>query len=96
MAYDINDSNGFVAGGPSIGGLADLREELTARNAASLYPQLSMFLDKGYASNPSKLKFECQALSTLVKRTTVKQTLVELGLAANKAKDIVILHNHLS
>lgn len=95
MAFDIHDAKGFVAGGPSIGGLQNLRADLKSISKAA-YPQLEALLTYGYATNPQRLKFEVQALSKQCPTDTVKQTLLEIGAAASKAKEIVILHNHVS
>lgn len=93
MAYEIDDEQGFVAGGPSIGGLSDLKEELKHISPAT-YPQMANLLTYGYANSPSRLKYEVVALSRIVKSATVKQTLIELGKAAAKAVTIVILHDN--
>jgi hypothetical protein len=93
MAYEICDEKGWIAGGPSIGGLSELKEELKKINPAT-YPQMASLLTHGYASNPTRLKYEAMALSKICKSKDVCSTLVELGKAAAKSKEIVILHDH--
>lgn len=93
MAYEIDDEQGFVAGGPSIGGLSDLKAELKQVSPA-VYPQMANLLTYGYANSPTRLKYEAIALSKIVKSPTVKATLIELGKAASKAITVVILHDN--
>jgi hypothetical protein len=94
MAYDIYDEKDYVAGGPSIGGLSDLKDELK-RISPATYPQMASLLTYGFAKSPMRLKYEAMALSKQVQSPTVKATLIELGKAAAKSQTIVILHNHL-
>lgn len=96
MSYDINgDGGNFVAGGPSIGGLSELKQEIAARINPKLIPNVVQFLNDGHSSNPSRLKYEFQAVAKQVKSPTVKKTCLEIAKAAGKCKDVVILHNHI-
>lgn len=95
MSYDIYDEKGYVAGGPSIGGMSDLKNAIKPLSAAT-YPQMSSLLKFGYSASPIRLKYEAMKLGKQVQSSTVAATLVELGKAAAKAQHIVILHNHLS
>lgn len=95
MAYDLHDEQGFVAGGPSIGGLTDLRKSLSTISPA-VYPQMASLLTYGFCSSPIRLKYEAVALSKQAQPASVKKTLIELGKAAAKSRTIVILHNHVS
>ena len=97
MSYEIYDSKGPVHSGPSIGGLADLKQELMTKKISSAgYPQLASFLYHGFANSPLRFKLECVALSRAVNDPTVKSTLIELGKGAAKAKGIIILHDGVS
>lgn len=94
MSYAIYSEKGYIAPGPSIGGLRDLSNALTSKKINPvMYPQVSRLFQEGVANSPLRLRLECVALSKVVTQPDVKQTLIELGKAAAKAKTIVILHD---
>lgn len=94
MSYDIHGDQGvYVAGGPSIGGLADLKEELA--KSPNAFPQIIAFVDKGYSGNPVRLMYEFRMLAKRAKSDTVKKSCAEIAEACKKCKEVVILHNHL-
>lgn len=97
MAYYIFDSNGYKANGPSIGGLRDIKAELTrCIETPSKYPQMQMFLSQGYATKPLQMKVECADLANKVESATVKDSLNKLSESAGKCSDIVILRDSVA
>lgn len=94
MAYDIMNERGFVSGGPSIGGLDNIKTALDSISSAT-YPEMAAFLKYGFSTRPIRLKYEANALSKFMYDPTVKASLINIGLAASKSNDIVILHNHM-
>jgi hypothetical protein len=100
MAYDIYSEKGYVAPGPSIGGLRDLKKDLTSKKVLSASnPQLASLVTNGYSPAPIRLKTECMALMKKYKTMFPKgvlSTLSELSQAAAKCGTIVILHDHVS
>lgn len=97
MSYDINGDGGkFVAGGPSIGGLSELKAEIAQRINPKTIPNVMQFLNDGHSTNPMRLMYEFQAVAKQVGIASVKKTCLEIAKAASKCKEIVILHNHLT
>lgn len=94
-AYDLYDEKGFVGGGPSINGLRVLKASLKSISPA-VYPQMASLLKYGYANSPLRLKYEVVALCKAAKDLGAKNTLVQIGKVASKAKNIVILYDHVS
>lgn len=90
MSYDLYNENGYVGPGPCINGLRQLKQATKSKSTIK-YPTIAHLLKHGYAPSPILLKGEAMGLSREVTDKGVKATLLEIGKAASKSNDIVIL-----
>ena len=91
MAYNYEDSGGWLAQGPSIGGSKALLETVEALAPEGAYPNLHKLLNTGECDNLPGLVGEATRLAAKVDDADVKSTLLRLARAASSAKDSLIV-----
>jgi hypothetical protein len=89
MGYELNDENGFIASGPSISGLRDMKHFFSSYETEN--PALREFFKEGCTTRTSTLAAECKGLALIATDEDIRESLKELGKSAKKAKGIVIL-----
>lgn len=92
MAYKFNDVNGFVADGPSINGLREVKQ-LMVEYKDWPRPALEQLLEHGHTDMLPALSVECKNLANKTNDKDIKSTLIKLAAAALKAKEVIIMEH---
>lgn len=90
MSYDLYNEKGYIGPGPCINGLKALKTAVKGLSTIK-YPTIAQLLKHGYAVSPILLKHEAMEVSKQVTDKGVKASLIDIGKAASKSNDIVIL-----
>jgi hypothetical protein len=85
MAYNYADSRGWLALGPSIGGVTALFDALKKIDPRP-YPNVHELLTTGECASPDAVNGEALRLARKIKNRDVKDTLLRMAKAAAKAK----------
>ena len=91
MAYNYEDSRGWIALGPNISGAKALLDEVKKSAPRKAYPVLHELLTEGCTDSPKLLKGEAQLLAEKTEDKDVKDTLLRLADVAAKAKGYLMM-----
>jgi hypothetical protein len=92
MAYKLNDVDGFIADGPSINGLREVKA-LLAEYKDQPRPALEQLLEYGHTTMLPALSVECANLANKTNDVDIKHTLKSLAAAARNAKELLIMEH---
>ena len=91
MAYNYEDSQGWMALGPNISGAKALIDEVKKNAPRKAYPVLHELLTRGNTDSPKLLKVEAQRLAEKTRDKDVKDTLLRLAGVAARAKGYLMV-----
>jgi hypothetical protein len=91
VAYNYEDSKGWMALGPNISGAAALLHAVKKNAPRKAYPVLHELLTEGSTDSPELLRAEAQRLAEKTRDKDVKDTLLRLARVAAKAKGYLMM-----
>lgn len=90
MPYTFRDASKNSYPGPSINGLVEMKQLLSAYKDYPR-PALEQLLEHGMTNMLPALSMECRNLANKTNDENVKHTLISLAAIARKADEVVIL-----
>lgn len=91
MAYKFNDANGYLAAGPSVNGLKEIKALMKEYDDPR--PALEQLLQHGHTTMLPALAVEIRNLANKTNDKSTKHTLNSIYALAKKASEVLILEH---